>query len=65
VFAPPRVWRLPHQARCVHQPAAAFNVYKRRAPRSLTIFLFNLFSTIPLVASYLTMRSLPLLPRPT
>jgi hypothetical protein len=35
----------------VYRPAAAFNVYKSCAPPySLTIFLFNLFLTLPLVA---------------
>ena len=45
---PPRVWRPPHRARCVHRPAAAFNVYK--SSRSL------LFDHLP--SSIFSQRSL-------
>jgi len=41
---PPRVWRPPHQARCVHGPAAAFNIYKSRAFPAARPFFSSILS---------------------
>jgi hypothetical protein len=44
----PSGFRLPlFRARRVHGPAAAFNVYKSRAPLRSTVFLFKFFSSHP------------------
>jgi hypothetical protein len=58
---PPWVWRPPRRARRVHRPAAAFNVYKSRAPPAPRPSSSSIFSQpFPRsVARCLTMRSLP------
>jgi hypothetical protein len=55
---PSRVWRPPHQVRCMHGPAAAFNVYKVALPATRPSSSSIFFLTPPSVGRLVSQHAL-------